>query len=379
MEANTTVTGVQLPTFPMVSGEAARLIEVSGEVVPTSTDEFGEYFAMSLIRVTPAELVPVDSIIVIPLAVAGEGEIFDFTFVATTPLMFIQLHDCPQPLRTYGRCVAYSTGVTERPLEIGAMVRFPSIAQFIVAKKDLETAVRETRSVDTEHTTGSPAKRQCVQPLGEDGELVDSTGSKIKGTFSFIMDLDGVRHVTRNKTDISLRERELAFILRAMDSRKREYSVGSDATLQTETYRRMLCEQAMTQAEDRKHIFISCGLLTRVQRLQIFFKTEKLKLLLTGCVLLEGSAEPTLTLEDFITTEKISARSIPCPNNNTGLISMLKNFQLVMQIVFSEAFESCLNVFIDHLEGALRPLDLVAADLLRHSVELTLRMVFRTI
>lgn len=39
-------TGVQLPVFPLVLGEVARLVELSGTVLLTSTDEFGEYFAM---------------------------------------------------------------------------------------------------------------------------------------------------------------------------------------------------------------------------------------------------------------------------------------------------------------------------------------------
>ena len=114
---------------------------------------------------------------------------------------------------------------------------------------------------------------------------------------------------------------------------------------------------------------MSCGLLSRVQRLQIFTQTEKLKWLLMGCILLEGSSEPTLSLEDFTTTDRISTRSSPCPNNNAGLVSVLKNFQIVMQITFSEFFESCLDKFINHLEGAFRPLELVAADFLKHSVE----------
>ena len=86
------------------------------------------------------------------------------------------------------------------------------------------------------------------------------------------MDLDGVKHLTRNKTALSLRERELSSLLRAMDSKRREYSAASDATLRTEVYWRMLCEQSDTQADDRKQTFMSCGFLSRVQRLQIFVK-----------------------------------------------------------------------------------------------------------
>jgi hypothetical protein len=325
--------------------------------------------------VTPAEMVPPDSIIVIQLAEPAEGGIFDFTFVAATLLMFIQLQDSPQPLRgLFEWCNRPTTGNW-------GYGQIPNDPQFIVAKRDLETAVRETRGLDTS-VRGIPEKRQCVRPLGEDGELVDDTGNRIKGTFTFVIDLDGVRHVTRNKADVSLRERELAFVWRAMDPKKREYGVTTDVTLQTEVYRRMLCEQADTQPEDRKPTFMSCGLISRVQRLQFFFKTEKLKLLLMGCVMLEGSAEPTLTLDDFVTSQQslpISMKSSPCSTNNVGLIAALKNFQLVMQIIFSESFGESLGVFIQHLEGARRPMELVPADLLKYTIELTLRRVFRTI
>lgn len=169
-----------------------------------------------------------ESTIVIPLAEAGVEEVFDFTLVAKSRLMFVRLQDCPQPLRTYGRCVAYSAGEGEGPLAIGTMIRFPTIPHFIVAKRDLEVTVRSNRGFDANGPPETlPEKRQCVRPLREDGELVDDTGSRVKGTSTFVLDLDGVKHHTRNKTDLSLRERELAFLLRAMDSKRMEYSVAA--------------------------------------------------------------------------------------------------------------------------------------------------------
>jgi hypothetical protein len=58
---------------------------------------------------------------------------------------------------------------------------------------------------------------------------------------------------------------------------------------------------------------------------------------------------------------------------------VLKNLQTVLQIVFSTAFAKCLDVFIDHLEGELRPMESVASDFLRDSIELALRKIFRVI
>ena len=43
------------------------------------------------------------------------------------------------------------------------------------------------------------------------------------------------------------------------------------------------------------------------------------------------------------------------------------------------AFETCLEAFIDSLEGVYRPMELVAADFLRYSAEMTLRRFFRIV
>jgi hypothetical protein len=92
--------------------------------------------------------------------------------------------------------------------------------------------------------------------------------------------------------------------------------------------------------------------------------------LMIGSVLLEGVGDVTLTLEDFVTGEKIATRAIVCPMSNAGMVGALKNMQMVLQIVFSDAFENCLEVFIDNLEGIYRPMELVAADVLKHFAEI---------
>jgi hypothetical protein len=70
-----------------------------------------------------------------------------------------------------------------------------------------------------------------------------------------------------------------------------------------------------------------------------FFKIRR-KSLITGFVLVECTTEPTLSLDDFVfggPGDRISSRSIACPLSNIGLTQALKNFQYVMQIVFSDS------------------------------------------
>jgi hypothetical protein len=116
-------------------------------------------------------------------------------------------------------------------------------------------------------------KRQCIRQLEELSELVDEAQSKPKGMSNYLLDLAGNKLYTRNKTDIPQREEDLWILFRGMDRIRMEFGVSTDLVLQVEIYRAMLCEQGDTRAEDRHSAFISCGLISRIHRLQFFTKT----------------------------------------------------------------------------------------------------------
>jgi hypothetical protein len=52
---------------------------------------------------------------------------------------------------------------------------------------------------------------------------------------------------------------------------------------------------------------------------------------------------------------------------------------MVLLIVFSTAFAKCLDPFIVLLEGEVRPMEAVASDFLRDSIELAIRKFFRVV
>jgi hypothetical protein len=268
-----TTNGVYLPNFPLATGDLLRAIEHSGSVKHTSSDDAGEYYSMAMAKTEPAEQVMESAIIVIPLTVPRAGEVLDFTFVAAADCMYFQLHQIPQLRCTYGHCAAYSADAPYRPVEVGAVFKFPSIASYIVASKELATAVRAVRGSEVDlPVQQAQEKRQCIRQLEVLGELAEEAGSRPKGMSNYLLDLAGKKLFTRNKTDIAQREEDLGFIFRAMDKTKMDYSVSTDLLLQVEVYRSMLCEQGDTRAEDRHGAFISCGLISRVHRLQFFTK-----------------------------------------------------------------------------------------------------------
>ena len=163
-----------------------------------------------------------------------------------------------------------------------------------------------------------------------------------------------------------------------MDVEKHSYIIRSDVTLQPDQYLGMLIEQGATQVIDRHPAFISCGLMNRIENLPVLGENGKLRLLLIGSVLTNNN-EPTLRLEDFISGEKISCLPSPCSSNNAGLVTALKNLQMVLQVCFSDAFGRALESFIDKLEGVSRPMELVPSDFLKYSIQLSLKRFFREV
>ena len=95
--------------------------------------------------------------------------------------------------------------------------------------------------------------------------------------------------------------------------------------------------------------------------------------------MLADNNDATFGLEDFFYGEKTSSKPSRCPSNNAGMVTVLKNFQMIMQLCFPDAFEDSLEAFVDNLEGVCRPMELVALDFLKHAVELNLERFFREV
>lgn len=368
-----------MPVYDLAPGPILKAVEHASSVACEYSDDAGEFFSMAMAELTEAAQVPAGAIIVLPLSEPEEDQSIDFSFLASSPLLYLQVFATPQPRMTYCHVAGYSTGTTDRPFGFGQKLKFPSAVNYVVAKEALIVAVQEASGLGGV-IPGVSAKRVCVRQLDSGGELAGVVVEKAKGAYPLTMtDLDDVTYPTRNKTDLVQRERELYLILRMMDVAKREYVMTTDMVIQPEVYRSVICEMSDSQPEDVIPAFISCSLISRMQVLTVFRDKTKLKLLLTGTVLIETSTEPSLTLEDFVTSQKISNKSSACPSNNIGMVSVLENLQLVLQVVFSDDFTECFREFIDKLHGVSRPMFLVPADLLRYSVEMALRKFFRMV
>jgi hypothetical protein len=108
------------------------------------------------------------SIVILPLTPPSEGEVTDFSYLAASKHMFMR----PQPLFTYGQCVAYSDGTAERLVAVGESVKFPSASNYLVSTDKLMGLIRTSVGPEVQLLISDnvPAKRPCVRLLGVGGQ-----------------------------------------------------------------------------------------------------------------------------------------------------------------------------------------------------------------
>ena len=151
-----------------------------------------------------AAQVPAGAIIVLPLFEPGEDQSLDFSFLASSPLLYLQVFAKHQPRMTYCHAAGYSTDTTDRPFG------FRSAINYAVAKEAL--IVAEACGLGGV-IQGASAKRVCVRQLDSGGELAGVAVEKTKGAYPLTTtDLDYATYPTRNKTDLVQRERKLYLI-----------------------------------------------------------------------------------------------------------------------------------------------------------------------
>jgi hypothetical protein len=116
---------------------------------------------MAMAELIEAAQFPAGAIIVLPLSEPEKDQSIDFSFLASSPLLYLQVFATAQPRMTYCHEAGYSTGTTDRPFGFGQKLKFPSAIKYVVAKEALIVAVQEASGLGSV-IPGASAKRVCV-------------------------------------------------------------------------------------------------------------------------------------------------------------------------------------------------------------------------
>jgi hypothetical protein len=141
--SSSTLAGVCVPVYDLAPGRILRAVEHASSLANEYADDAGEFYSMAMAELLVAAEVPTGAIIVLPLSEPVEDQRIDFSFLASSSLMYLQVFATSQPRMTYCHVVGYSTGTTDRPSPLGQKLKFPSVVNYVVAKEPLLEAVQE--------------------------------------------------------------------------------------------------------------------------------------------------------------------------------------------------------------------------------------------
>jgi hypothetical protein len=115
--SSSTLTGVCIPVYYLAPG--LKAVEHASSVACEYSDDAGEFYSMAMVELIEAAQVPAGAIIVLPLSEPEEDQSIDFSFLASSPLLYLQVFATPQPRMTYCHVAGYYTGTTDRPFGFG--------------------------------------------------------------------------------------------------------------------------------------------------------------------------------------------------------------------------------------------------------------------
>ena len=95
--------GVCVPVYELAPPSNLKAVEHASSLEDTCTDDAGEYYSMAMAESVAAGQVPDGAVIVLPLSEPTEDQRLDFTFLASSPLVFLRVYSKPQPRMTYCR------------------------------------------------------------------------------------------------------------------------------------------------------------------------------------------------------------------------------------------------------------------------------------
>ena len=167
-------------------------MENASSLEDACSDDAGEFYSMAMAESVAAGLVPDGAVIVLPLSEPMDDQRLDFSFLASSPLVFLRVFSKPQPRMTYCQVAGYTAGARDRPLSLLGKVKFLSASNYLVAKRDLLDAIRDASGPGADVASGS-AKRVCARQPDAGGELAIDAVEEMKGAYPLTMtDLDDV-------------------------------------------------------------------------------------------------------------------------------------------------------------------------------------------
>ena len=355
------------PLYIPVTAERQQSIDYTSEITNNYTTNEGNIFASQLSARAPSDEVEINSFVMWTEDIAIGPEVADTDFASTCNWIFGYIKgtssnktmvlvigqlfpDNTKPSPSTG----YYVFVTPSTYFIPAGLNRDS-AKFLLTNFEAQ----ESNDMTKTHSN----KRQRNQPpLTLRASITNQGESSIH-----LQDLNGNFHHTREKKDISKREKELGPIWRLTKGREKEI-MGKDCMLQVSDYKQHIMDESINQAKDSTSEFSDSSLVRQIIDHPIVKDEKSLKLFLRA----NFGSDPTSSVSFSSFLPRITTpATIPTYSARCNFSQAAASFEVAARVFYSKEFLKVMDPVILILSGPLDALSLVADDLLLWTIERT--------
>lgn len=364
------------PSYTPVLPSQQQSIDYTGTITTNHNTPDGEIFATQLSYSSPAEEVDINTFIMWTDETAIEPEIADADFACTCNWTFGYIKG-----KTINSTMIFLLGQlfpdeTNQSPKTGRFKLITPTKFFIPSGLNRDSAqflLANFESLESNEATISHIiKRQRNQPppLALRASITHQGESSIN-----LEDLNGNSHHTRERKDISKREKELAPIWRL--TKGREYEVmGKDCVLQIKEYRQHIIEESISRVRDPSSEYSDSSLVRQILEHPIVKDDKILKMFLRA----DFGSDPatSISFSSFL-PRRLSPTTLPTYSARCEYSQAAASFEIAARVFFSKEFLKAMDPVLLLLCGPQDLLSLVADDFLLWTIERTFSKWGKTI
>ena len=206
-------------------------------------------------------------------------------------------------------------------------------------------------------------KRQRVQLTTSSRSSSTSQGE----SSIFLQDIDGNNHQTREKKDISKREKELGPMWRLLKGRE-NHIMGRDCVLQISEYKQNIMDESINQIKDTTSEYSDSSLVRQLTAHSIVKDDKYLKMFLRANFGTDSTT--SLSFSSFLSRPFLPG-TLPSYTARLEYTQAAASFEVAARVFYSKEFVKVMDPILLILSGPLDLLSLVSDDLLLWTIERT--------
>jgi hypothetical protein len=364
------------PIYAPVSNECQQSVDYTSTITCDHNTSEGTVFADQLSARVPADEMDINSFIMWTNQRAFDPEVANADFASKCNWVFGYVKGLTSDKSMILIIGQLYPDDTQPTLKIGYYIMTTPSNFFVPAGLNKDSAKFLLADFDAQNSIGTSTssqanKRQRVQqPMTLRASITNQGESSIH-----LQDIDGNYHHTREKKEVSKREKELGPIWRLTKGREK-HVMGKDCILQVSEYRQHIMDESIKQVKDSTSEYSDSSLIRQISTHPAVKEVKYLKMLLQA----NFGPDPTTSLlfSSFL-PKQFCPGHLPTYTARCEYTQAAVSFEIAARVFYSKEFLKAMDPVMLILSGPLDTLSLVSDDLLLWTIERTFNKWGKTI